>query len=150
MYKQSKKLVKIEFILIAECLVFALAVWGVSVDIGFKNTIEFVESMIRDTHYIDFSLVFIFIVMFFSVGKTVIQQFKSIGSFESNEIGMIFVILAFFIVGIVNRYVNLFPLRFSIDVSFITYSLILLVFLIIRSFFIDLIGQMKLQNKILK
>ncbi|KIN18650.1 hypothetical protein SC12_13490 [Lactiplantibacillus plantarum] len=150
MYKQSKKLVKIEFILIAECLVFALSVWGVSVDIEFKNTIEFVESMIRDTRYIDFSLVFILIVMFFSVGKTVIEQFKSIGSFESNEIGMIFVILAFFIVGIVNRYVNLFPLRFSIDVSFITYSLILLVFLIIRSFFIDLIGQMKLQNKILK
>lgn len=150
MYKQSKKLVKIEFFLIAECLGVALVVWGVSVDIGFKNTIEFVESMIRDTRYIDFSLVFILIVMFFSVSKTVIEQFKSIGSFESNEIGMIFVILAFFIVGIVNRYVNLFPLRFSIDVSFITYSLILLVFLIIRSFFIDLIGQMKLQNKILK
>ena len=124
MYKQSKKLVKIEFFLIAECLGVALVVWGVSVDIGFKNTIEFVESMIRDTRYIDFSLVFILIVMFFSVGKTVIEQFKSIGSFESNEIGMIFVILAVFIVGIVNMYVNLFPLRFSIDVSFISLKLV--------------------------
>ncbi|MCE2137417.1 hypothetical protein GRC92_09540 [Streptococcus thermophilus] len=117
MYKQSIKLVKIEFCLIAECMGVALVVWGVSNDIGFKNAIEFVESMIRDTHYIDFSLVFILIVMFFTLGKTVIEQFKSIDSFKSNEIGMIFVSLAFFIVSIVNRYVNLFPLRFSIDVG---------------------------------
>lgn len=142
MYKQNKKvdmyekiidLAKLEFYLIAQGLVVVLALLGVISGTGLKNKNEFAESVIRNTHYIDLSLLFIFIVTWFTVGNTVINQFKGINSPKSNEIGIIFIPLAFGMGSIAQTYINYFPLRISIIVSFVAYSLILLIILIRRS-----------------
>lgn len=147
MYEQIIKFGEIEFCLIAEFLASVLVVWGVVNSFGFKNGFEFVESISRNGN-IDILLVIVFAAMFCTVGETVINQFKGIESSKSNESGVLFIVLAALIVFVVtNSGINSFSLLFSVDMSFITFSLSLLTFLIIRSF---IIGQMKLSNKILK
>lgn len=144
MYKQIIKFGEIEFCLLAEFLAAVLLFWGVVNSFGFKNGFEFVEGISRNGN-IDILLIIVLAAMFCTVGETVINQFKNIESSKSNEFGMLFIVLAAFIVSIVNNSgINSFLLLFSIDMSFITFSLSLLSFLIFRSFIIALIGQMKL------